>query len=82
MVMRSQRSYAIWYWTADGCSHSRLQCSADHTQIVVMCEKKPTKRQIDAVWDHAEAHGVVDTDYQRFMEQGGMCLIRILEKKR
>jgi hypothetical protein len=47
-----------------------------------MCEKKPTKRQIDAVWDHAEAHGVVDTDYQRFMEQGGMCLIRILEKKR
>jgi len=53
----------------------RLQKSAMGPDIMVMCEKKPTKSQINAVFDHSEAWGVWVENTQGWMEDGGCSTI-------
>jgi hypothetical protein len=55
----------------------RCQKSALEPVIAVMCEKKPTKKQINAVFDHSQKWGPLE-NYEQFMEQGGMCRIQKL----
>ena len=62
----------------DQRGYVRMQRSAMDKDIIVMCEKKPTKRQINTVFDHSIAHSGILQDYEQFMDGGGQCRISIL----
>lgn len=56
----------------------RIQQSAfDQDVVCVMCEKKPTKKQINAVFDFSVEHKGILENYDLFMDRGGMCRITL-----
>jgi len=64
--------------TLDDGGWVKLQRSALTSKISVFCQKKPTQKQINAIFDHSEIHGPLESLTQKdFFENGGQTEIFI-----